>query len=106
MVLTARLDEHALGPDGSLFIGGDCASRGSDACKVAALPSSPYQCFVDNVPVLGSVQRSGRSGMPRAKGLGRHRKEKALASKLDKLRVMTTVVADTGDLGAVACLEP
>ena len=44
--------------------------------------------------------------MPRAKGLGRHRKKKALASKLDQLRVMTTVVADTGDLGAVACLEP
>ena len=44
--------------------------------------------------------------MPRAKGLGRHRKEKALASKLDQLRVMTTVVADTGDLGAVACLDP
>ena len=44
--------------------------------------------------------------MPRAKGLGRHRKEKALASKLDQLRVMTTVVADTGDLGAVACLKP
>ena len=44
--------------------------------------------------------------MPREKGLGRHRKEKALASKLDQLRVMTTVVARTGDLGAVACLEP
>ena len=58
MVLTARLDEHALGPDASLFVGGDCepvASRGSDACKVAALPSSSCQCFVDNVPVLGSV---------------------------------------------------
>ena len=41
--------------------------------------------------------------MPRAKGLGRHRKEKALASKLDQLRATTTVVADTGDLGAVAC---
>jgi len=39
----------------SLFVGGDCASRGSDACKVAALPSSSCQCFVDNVPVLGSV---------------------------------------------------
>jgi len=44
--------------------------------------------------------------MPHAKGLGRHRKEKALASKLDQLHVMTTVVADTGDLGAVACLKP
>ena len=44
--------------------------------------------------------------MPRAKGLGRHRKEKALASKLDQLRVMTTVVSDTGDVGAVACLKP
>jgi transaldolase len=33
--------------------------------------------------------------------LRRHRKEKALASKLDQLRAMTTVVADTGDLGAV-----
>jgi len=95
MVLTAGLDEHALGPDASLLVGvddlsfnvaasvarahqvgvhfgrhlarhkpqqldsnGDCepvASRGSDACKVAALPSSPCQCFVDNIPVLGSV---------------------------------------------------
>lgn len=42
------------------------------------------------------------------KGLGRHReeKEKALASKLDQLRAMTTIVADTGDLGAVARLKP
>jgi transaldolase len=40
--------------------------------------------------------------MPHAKGLGRHREEKALASKLDRLRAMTTVVTDTGDLGAVA----
>jgi hypothetical protein len=40
------------------------------------------------------------------KGLGRHRKEKGLASKLDQLRAMTTVVADTGDLGAVARLKP
>ena len=95
MVLTARLDEHALGTDASLFVrvddlvgprhrccdneeqvgvhfsrhlarhkpqqldsNGDCepvASRGGDACKVAALPSSPCQCFVDNIPVLGSV---------------------------------------------------
>jgi transaldolase len=29
-----------------------------------------------------------------------------LASKLDQLRAMTTVVADTGDLGAVARLKP
>jgi transaldolase len=40
------------------------------------------------------------------KGLGRHREEKALASKLDQLRAMTTIVADTGDLGAVARLKP
>ncbi|MHC2280976.1 hypothetical protein ACVME8_007619 [Bradyrhizobium diazoefficiens] len=39
-------------------------------------------------------------------GLSRHREEKALASKLDQLRAMTTVVADTGDLGAVARLKP
>jgi transaldolase len=44
--------------------------------------------------------------MPPSRGLGRHRKEKALASKLDQLRAMTTVVADTGDLGAVARLRP
>ena len=78
MVLTARLDENALGPDASLFVGvddlvgprdrccqvgvhfsrhlarhkpqqldsnGDCepvASRGSDACKVAALRPRPH----------------------------------------------------------------
>jgi Transaldolase/Fructose-6-phosphate aldolase len=51
-------------------------------------------------------QESGFHRMPRAKGLGRRQREKALASKLDQLRVMTTVVADTGDLGAVACLKP
>jgi hypothetical protein len=36
----------------------DCepvGSRGSDACSVAALSSSPRQCLVDNIPVLGSV---------------------------------------------------
>lgn len=38
--------------------------------------------------------------------LSRHREEKALASKLDQLRAMTTLVADTGDLGAVARLKP
>ena len=40
------------------------------------------------------------------KALGRHREEKALTSKLDQLRAMTTIVADTGDLGAVARLKP
>ena len=39
-------------------------------------------------------------------GLGRQREEKALASKLDQLRAMTTVVADTGNLGAAARLKP
>jgi hypothetical protein len=37
---------------------GDCepfGSRVSDAGSVAALPSSPCQCFVDNIPVLGSI---------------------------------------------------
>lgn len=29
-----------------------------------------------------------------------------MASKLDQLRAMTTIVADTGDLGAVARLKP
>ncbi|UPJ48562.1 hypothetical protein IVB30_36910 [Bradyrhizobium sp. 200] len=29
-----------------------------------------------------------------------------MASKLDQLRAMTTVVADTGDLGAVTHLKP
>jgi hypothetical protein len=42
----------------------------------------------------------------RPAGLGRNREEKALASKLDHLRAMTTVVAYTGDLGAVARLKP
>jgi hypothetical protein len=51
-------------------------------------------------------QESGFARLPHAKGLRRHRKEKALASKLDQLRAMTTVVADTGDLGAVARLKP
>ena len=51
-------------------------------------------------------QESRFHRMPRAKGLGQHRKEKALASKRDQLRAMTTVVADTGDLGAVARLKP
>ena len=79
MVLTARLDEHALGPDASLFVGvNDLVGPTTDAAtlkdrfstptetarrsalaavtrKVAALPSSPCQCFVDNIPVLGSV---------------------------------------------------
>jgi hypothetical protein len=41
-------------------------------------------------------QESDFHRMPRAKCLRRHRKEKALASKLDQLRVMTTVVADVG----------
>ena len=31
------------------------ASRVSDAGSFAALPSSPCQCFVDNIPVLGSI---------------------------------------------------
>jgi transaldolase len=44
--------------------------------------------------------------MPLPKGLRRDRKEKALASKLDQLRAMTMVVADTGDLRAVARLRP
>ena len=43
-------------------------------------------------------QESGSHRMPRAKGLARHRKETALASKLDQLHVMTTVVADTATL--------
>ena len=38
--------------------------------------------------------------------VSRHQEETALASKLDQLRAMTTVVADTGDLGAVARLKP
>ena len=38
--------------------------------------------------------------------LSRHQEETALASKLNQLRAMTTVVADTGDLGAVARLKP
>jgi transaldolase len=33
-------------------------------------------------------------------------RENALASKLDQLRAMTTIVADSGDLGAVARLKP
>jgi transaldolase len=44
--------------------------------------------------------------MAACNGSSRHREEKALASKLDQLRAMTTVVADTGDLGAVARLKP
>jgi transaldolase len=40
------------------------------------------------------------------KGLAPTSKEKALASKLDQLRGMTTVVAATPDLGAVARLKP
>lgn len=40
------------------------------------------------------------------KGLGRHRKEKASASKLDPLCAIMTVVADTPDFGAVARLRP
>lgn len=39
-----------------------------------------------------------------AQGLGS--RGKGLASKLDQLRAMTTVVADTGDLGVVARLKP
>ena len=86
-----EFDEHALGPDASLFVGvddlvgprdrccdvegqlavhlsrhmsqqldsnGDCETVGgcgSDACGDAALPSSSYQRFVDNIPVLRSV---------------------------------------------------
>src|SRR5262249_11857580 len=42
----------------------------------------------------------------RSQGLGGLREEKAMASKLDQLRSMTTLVADTGDLGAVARLKP
>ena len=38
--------------------------------------------------------------------VSRHQEETALASKLNQLRAMTTVVADTGDLGAVARLKP
>ena len=32
--------------------------------------------------------------------MSRHREEKASASKLDRLRAITTIVAETGDLGA------
>jgi transaldolase len=38
--------------------------------------------------------------------VGGLREEKAIASKLDQLRSMTTLVADTGDLGVVTRLKP
>jgi hypothetical protein len=54
----ATLKDRLASKPQQLDYNGDCepiASRGSDACKVAALPSSLCQCFVDNIPVLGSV---------------------------------------------------
>jgi hypothetical protein len=44
--------------------------------------------------------------MPHGRAWADIERENALASKLDQLRAMTTIVADTGDLGAVARLKP
>jgi hypothetical protein len=50
--------------------------------------------------------RKSVSHARRTQGLRRISRGGAFASKLDQLRAMTTVVADTSNLGAVAHLKP
>ena len=81
-------------------------ARSGRRCPATCLP--PMKCPMFRMGALLTAVFAGRLPLPPGRGyrVRNGEREPEMASKLDQLRAMTVVVADTGDIEAVRRLKP